>query len=139
MAHCDWAGCDSECEADLGFVVAAQRRLVAQLRRDPEVVPKTVLAPFLVPRAVARQASLVDDAARVGQIRAAGHSDAGEAPAVALVHRIRDRYIPAARFPATTDVLLTGASTFDELPDVMARLSDGRLRALCHMLTYDEG
>jgi threonine dehydrogenase-like Zn-dependent dehydrogenase len=37
------------------------------------------------------------------------------------------------------DVLLTGASTFDELPDVMARLSDGRLRALCHTLTYDEG
>jgi len=36
-------------------------------------------------------------------------------------------------------VLLTGASTFDELPDVMARLSDGRLRALCHTLTYDEG
>ena len=93
-------------------VVAAQRRLVAQLRRDPEVVPKTVLAPFLVPRAVARQANLVDDAGRVGQIRAAGHSDAGEAPAVALVHRIRDRYIPAARFPASTDVLLTGAPAF---------------------------
>jgi threonine dehydrogenase-like Zn-dependent dehydrogenase len=37
------------------------------------------------------------------------------------------------------DALLTGASTFDELPDVMARLSDGRLRALCHTLTYDEG
>ena len=93
-------------------VVAAQRRLVAQLRRDPEAVPKTVLAPFLVPRAVARQANLVDDAGRVGQIRAAGHSDAGEAPAVALVHRIRDRYLPAARFPASTDVLLTGAPAF---------------------------
>jgi threonine dehydrogenase-like Zn-dependent dehydrogenase len=37
------------------------------------------------------------------------------------------------------DVLLTGTSTFDELPDVMARLSDGRLSALCHSLTYDEG
>lgn len=37
------------------------------------------------------------------------------------------------------DALLTGASTFDELPDVMARLADGRLRALCHTLTYDEG
>jgi threonine dehydrogenase-like Zn-dependent dehydrogenase len=37
------------------------------------------------------------------------------------------------------DALLTGTSTFDELPDVMARLSDGRLRALCHTLTYDEG
>ncbi|HEY2195849.1 MAG TPA: dehydrogenase, partial [Actinomycetospora sp.] len=40
---------------------------------------------------------------------------------------------------AAFDALLTGASTFDELPDVMARLSDGRLRALCHTLTYDEG
>jgi RND superfamily putative drug exporter len=93
-------------------VVAAQRRLVAQLRRDPEVVPKTVLAPILVPRAVARQANLVDDVGRVGQIRAAGHSDAGEAAAVALVHRIRDRYLPAARFPASADVLLTGAPAF---------------------------
>jgi RND superfamily putative drug exporter len=74
-------------------VVAAQRRLVAQLRRDPE-------------------ASLVDAAGRVGQIRAAGRSDSGEDPAVALVHRIRDRYIPAARFPASTDVLLTGAPAF---------------------------
>ena len=37
------------------------------------------------------------------------------------------------------DALLTGASPFDELPDVMARLSDGRLPALCHTLTYDEG
>ena len=26
-----------------------------------------------------------------------------------------------------------------KLPDVMARLSDGRLRAFCHTLTYDEG
>jgi RND superfamily putative drug exporter len=93
-------------------VVAAQRRLVAQLRRDPEVVPRTVLAPFLVPRAVARKASLVDAAGRVGQIRAAGHSDSGEDPAVALVHRIRDRYVPAARFPVSTDVLLTGAPAF---------------------------
>ena len=93
-------------------VVAAQGRLVAQLRRDPEVVATTVLAPFLVPRAVARQANLVDDAGRLGQIRAAGHSDAGEAAAVALVHRIRDRYLPAARFPASADVLLTGAPAF---------------------------
>jgi threonine dehydrogenase-like Zn-dependent dehydrogenase len=37
------------------------------------------------------------------------------------------------------DALLTGVSTFDELPEVMARLSDGRLRAVCHTLTYDEG
>jgi RND superfamily putative drug exporter len=93
-------------------VVAAQQRLVAQLRRDPEVQRDTVLAPALVPRAVARQANLVDDVGRVAQIRAAGRSDAGEDPAVDLVHRIRDDYIPAARFPASVDVLLSGAPAF---------------------------
>jgi threonine dehydrogenase-like Zn-dependent dehydrogenase len=30
-----------------------------------------------------------------------------------------------------------GESGFDELPDVMARLADGRLPALCHSVTYD--
>jgi len=35
------------------------------------------------------------------------------------------------------DALLTGESGFDELPDVMARLADGRLPALCHSVTYD--
>jgi RND superfamily putative drug exporter len=93
-------------------VVAAQRRLVAELRRDPEIQPDTILAPALVPRAVALQATLVDRAGRIAQIRAAGHSDAGEPPAVALVHRIRERYIPAAGFPASTDVLLSGAPAF---------------------------
>jgi uncharacterized membrane protein YdfJ with MMPL/SSD domain len=93
-------------------VVAAQRRLVAQLRRDPEVQPSTILAPAVVPPVVARQANLVDADGRVAQIRAAGHSDAGEQPAVDLVHRIRDRYIPAAHFPASADVVLTGAPAF---------------------------
>ncbi len=37
------------------------------------------------------------------------------------------------------DALLTGASPFEEMPDVMTRLADGRLPALCHSLTYDEG
>jgi hypothetical protein len=37
------------------------------------------------------------------------------------------------------DVLLTGASPFNELPDVMARLAAGELRALCHTITYDGG
>jgi threonine dehydrogenase-like Zn-dependent dehydrogenase len=37
------------------------------------------------------------------------------------------------------DVLLTGESRFDELPDVMARLAAGTLPALCHTITYDEG
>ncbi len=34
------------------------------------------------------------------------------------------------------DVLLTGESPFEELPDVMARLAGGELPALCHSLLY---
>jgi len=37
------------------------------------------------------------------------------------------------------DALITGASAFGELPDVMARLADGTLPALCHTITYGEG
>ena len=37
------------------------------------------------------------------------------------------------------DALITGESTFDELPGVMARLADGTLPALCHTITYGEG
>jgi hypothetical protein len=37
------------------------------------------------------------------------------------------------------DALVTGASRFEELPDVMARLTAGSLPALCHTITYDEG
>ena len=37
------------------------------------------------------------------------------------------------------DTLITGASRFDELPDVMTRLADGSLPALCHTVTYGEG
>ncbi len=36
------------------------------------------------------------------------------------------------------DALLTGRSRFDELPDVMARLADGSLPALCHTIAYEE-
>jgi uncharacterized membrane protein YdfJ with MMPL/SSD domain len=93
-------------------VVAAQRRLVAELRRDPEIQPSTILAPAFVPRAIARQANLVDGDARVAQIRAAGRHDAGTQQAMDLVDRIRDRYIPAAQFPAGAEVLLTGAPAF---------------------------
>jgi threonine dehydrogenase-like Zn-dependent dehydrogenase len=35
------------------------------------------------------------------------------------------------------DALLTGQSSFDQLPDVMARLAEGSLPALCHTITYD--
>src|SRR5262249_51625301 len=57
--------------------VAAQRRLVALLRRDPQIVARTVIAPFMVSPAVARQANLVDGPGRVLQIRAAGRTDSG--------------------------------------------------------------
>jgi threonine dehydrogenase-like Zn-dependent dehydrogenase len=36
------------------------------------------------------------------------------------------------------DVLLSGQSRFNELPDVMARLAAGHLPALCHTITYEE-
>jgi threonine dehydrogenase-like Zn-dependent dehydrogenase len=36
------------------------------------------------------------------------------------------------------DALLTGQSSFPELPDVMARLATGSLPALCHTITYDK-
>jgi threonine dehydrogenase-like Zn-dependent dehydrogenase len=37
------------------------------------------------------------------------------------------------------DALLTGASAFEELPDLLPRLADGRRSALCHTVTYGEG
>ena len=37
------------------------------------------------------------------------------------------------------DALITGESRFDELPDVMARLADGSLPAVCHTISYGEG
>jgi uncharacterized membrane protein YdfJ with MMPL/SSD domain len=93
-------------------IVAAQRRFVALLRRDRQIEPETIAAPAFVPRAQAVQANLLDPEGRVLQIRAAGHSDAGTEEAVDLVARIRDRYVPAARFPSRADVLLTGAPAF---------------------------
>jgi hypothetical protein len=59
----------------------------------------------------------------------------------------RDRRSPAERLALALellrdpafDALLTGRSRFHELPKVMAALSDGRLPALCHTITYDEG
>jgi len=37
------------------------------------------------------------------------------------------------------DALITGVSRFDELPDVMARLTAGSLPALCHVIRYEQG
>jgi threonine dehydrogenase-like Zn-dependent dehydrogenase len=36
------------------------------------------------------------------------------------------------------DVLLTGTSAFDELPEIMPRLADGTLPALCHGIDYGQ-
>jgi uncharacterized membrane protein YdfJ with MMPL/SSD domain len=93
-------------------VQAAERRLVAELRRDPGIVPQTVAAPVLVPPAQARQANLVDGTGRVVQIRAAGRTDAGTDGAIGLVHRIRGTHVHAAAFPPGTDVIVTGAPAF---------------------------
>ena len=37
------------------------------------------------------------------------------------------------------DVLLTGSSRFEELPDVMPQLASGKLSALCQLITYEGG
>ncbi|WP_308249302.1 zinc-dependent alcohol dehydrogenase [Nocardioides jiangsuensis] len=70
-------------------------------------------------------------ASQVGAVAAArrGRRTAAQRRALAL-ELLRD--------PAF-DALLTGTSRFDELPDVMPRLADGSLPALCHTVTYDEG
>ena len=57
----------------------------------------------------------------------------------------RDRRTPRDRLALALDLLrdpafdalLTGESPFAELPDVMARLADGTLPAICHTITYD--
>jgi RND superfamily putative drug exporter len=92
--------------------VAAELRLAEALRRDRRIQSNTVQAPALAPPALARRANLTDPAGQVLQIRAAGRTDAGTFEAIALVHAIRDVYIPAARFPHSDRVLLTGAPAF---------------------------
>lgn len=63
------------------------------------------------------------------------------APARRASRTTRDRLVLALdllRDPAF-DALLTGCSPFDDLPEVMARLADGRLSGLCHTIAYDDG
>jgi RND superfamily putative drug exporter len=93
-------------------MVAAQERFAAELRRDPEILPETILVPPNVPPAEARQANLVDADGRVFQIRAAGRHDSGAEESMELVDRIRDRYVPAAHFPRRAEVLVSGAPAF---------------------------
>jgi NADPH:quinone reductase-like Zn-dependent oxidoreductase len=61
------------------------------------------------------------------------------APARRASRTTRDRLALALdllRDPAF-DALLTGCSPFERLPDVLPRLADGRLPALCHTISYD--
>jgi threonine dehydrogenase-like Zn-dependent dehydrogenase len=59
----------------------------------------------------------------------------------------RDRRTPTDRLALALDLLvdpafdalLTGSSTFAELPAVMPKLADGSLPAICHTVTYGEG
>jgi uncharacterized membrane protein YdfJ with MMPL/SSD domain len=92
--------------------VAAELRLVGELRRDPRIEAGTIQAPALSSEAVNRQAGLLDPTAQALQIRAAGRTDAGTFQAQDLVHAIRDSYITAAHFPRSDRVLLTGAPAF---------------------------
>ncbi len=70
-------------------------------------------------------------ASRVGPLPPAPAPRRTAADRLALaLHLLRD--------PAF-DVLLTGESSFPELPQVMARLAAGSLPALCHTITYDQG
>jgi threonine dehydrogenase-like Zn-dependent dehydrogenase len=70
-------------------------------------------------------------ASQVGMVSAArrGRRSAAERLALSL-DLLRD--------PAF-DALITGTSRFDELPEVMASLSDGSRPAVCHTVTYGEG
>ena len=98
--------------ANAPATVAAELRLVRELRDDPRINATTIQAPALGSAASNRQAELLDASARTLQLRAAGRTDAGSFQAVHLVHAIRDNYIPAARFPRSDTVLLTGAPAF---------------------------
>ncbi|ASW54458.1 zinc-binding alcohol dehydrogenase [Plantactinospora sp. KBS50] len=61
------------------------------------------------------------------------------APARRSSRSYRDRLALALDLLADPrfDALITGASPFAELPEVLARLTAGGLPALCHLITYD--
>jgi threonine dehydrogenase-like Zn-dependent dehydrogenase len=70
-------------------------------------------------------------ASQVGTVSAARRGRRTAADRLALA-------LDLLRDPAF-DALITGVSRFDELPDVMARLADGSLPALCHTVAYGAG
>jgi threonine dehydrogenase-like Zn-dependent dehydrogenase len=69
-------------------------------------------------------------ASQVGEVAAAMRHRRTRAERLALaLELLRD---------PTYDVLLTGTSSFEELPELMADLSSGRRDALCHTISYRE-
>lgn len=69
-------------------------------------------------------------ASQVGAVAAARRATRTHADRLALA-------LELLRDPAF-DALLTGESDFEQLPEVMARLADGRLEALCHTIRYPD-
>ncbi len=69
-------------------------------------------------------------ASQVGTVSPAQHGRRTSAQRLALA-------LDLLRDPAF-DVLLTGSSPFDELPDVMPRIAAGRLSAVCHTIDYPD-
>jgi NADPH:quinone reductase-like Zn-dependent oxidoreductase len=69
-------------------------------------------------------------ASQVGEIAAARRNRRTHADRMALALRLLED-------PAF-DVLLTGESPFEELPEVMAKIASGSLPALCHTIAYAE-
>jgi threonine dehydrogenase-like Zn-dependent dehydrogenase len=70
-------------------------------------------------------------ASQVGEIAAARRGRRTHADRLALALRL-------LADPAY-DVLLTGESAFDELPEVMGKLASGSIPALCHTIDYSGG
>ncbi len=52
--------------------------------------------------------------------------------------RRRMRFALASLTDPALDVLITGETSFDSLPQVMAQLADGTLDAICHRVRYEE-
>ena len=70
-------------------------------------------------------------ASQVGEVAAARRGRRTHAERLALA-------LDLLRDPAF-DVLLTGESRFEELPDVMAELAEGATRTLCRSIIYPDG
>jgi putative drug exporter of the RND superfamily len=81
-------------------VRGAMARLVDRLFHDPEV--------YVV--ATGREAPYVSPGGRYARVVVIGRHEYGEPASRQLVARIRDDFVPAARFPAATQVLAGGAA-----------------------------